>query len=251
MVIYPFTTPIILDVPTFVSYGGKTGTFAPAQLQSSFLIAEMRATRYIGTLLLPQTVTGTFPFMGQKRLHTDFGYVNSILAVDVVSKNIFTRCDLVHNTGCVFLYEDTFGYLDVQSVLTACNLAYLGSYGLPYPSFPPTVPQIYDFMSPYQFNITYNAGLPTGVASMPGILEALTIAAQIDLNEKDPGNAGMNEGVGDVAISEFSDFGYRGYREKRKDSALKRTAFGGSAKANYAASLIDISVKKARPAMRM
>lgn len=250
MLIYPFSAPIILTDGIYLDYGGKTGTFTSPQRQSSYLLAEMQVSKYIGTLLLPSTITGTFPYTGQKRIITDYGYVSQILDLQVLSVDGFsTSCNLKSNSGCAFIYEDTFGYLDVRQVFSSCNLGYPALYPLAYPIFPVFNP--YTFSSPYQFQVTYKAGLPTGTANMPGILEALTILAQIDLNEKDPGNAGMNEGVGTVGISEFSDVGYRGYREKRKDADMRRTIFGSSPRANYAARLIDATIRKARPLLRM
>lgn len=247
MLIYPLSSPIILTDNVYLEYGGKTGTFTPAQRQSSYLLAEMQVSKHIGTLLLPMTVTGTFPYTGQKRIITDYGYVSQIIDLQVLSVDGFsTNCDLKRNSGCAFIYEDTFGYLDVRQVFTSCNLGYPALYPLAYPIFPIFNP--YTFTTPYQFQVTYKAGLPTGTANFPGILEALTILAQMDLNEKDPGNAGMNEGVGSVGISDFSD---RVYREKRKDADMKRTIFGSSPKANYAARLIDATIRKARPLLRM
>lgn len=250
MQIYPFSAPIILTDAIYLAYGGRTGTFSAAQLQSSYWLAEMQVSKHIGTLLLPTIVTGTFPYTGQKRIATDYGYVSNILDVNILSVNGFSiSCDLISNKGCVFIYEDTFGYLDVRQVLTSSNLGYPAVYPLAYPIFPLFNP--YTFTNPYQFQITYQAGLPTGTANMPGILEALVILAQMDLNEKDPGNAGMNEGVGTVGITEFADVGTRGYREVRKQGDLKRTIFGSSPKANYAARLIDATIRKARPLLRM
>jgi hypothetical protein len=61
MQIYPFSAPIILNDVVFSQYGGKgTGSFTSAQLQSVYQMAEMQTANYIGTLLLPAIVTGTF-----------------------------------------------------------------------------------------------------------------------------------------------------------------------------------------------
>jgi hypothetical protein len=225
MLIYPFSAPIILNSAIFVEYGGKTGSFTQAQLNSSFLLAEMQASKYIGTLLLPSIVTGTYPYMGRNRIATDYGYVHQLYSVNVLSKSgICGNCDLTSREGCGYIYEDTFGYIDFKVLSSICS----GCAGSPYP---------------YQIQFVYQAGLPTGVANFPGILEALTIASQIDLNEKEPGMVGMNEGVGDVGIQSFR---VMDYAETRRMSSLKRTVFGSSAKANRAANLIDGSVRKAR-----
>lgn len=245
MVIYPFSSPIILNTSIFTSYGGRTGTFTANQLQNSYLVAEMQVSQYIGTLLLPTVVTGTYPYMNSERLVTDYGYVSRLLAVNVLSKKAgCTTCSLQDNDGCGYIYEDTYGYIDFKQVQFICGGAWWGGwYGGGYPP-----PYIQTASYPYQIQLTYEAGLPTGTANLPGVLEALTIMAQIDLNEKDPGNAGVNEGVGDIGIQRFSSMDYS---ETRRDSSMKRTALGNSAKAMRAALLLDNSIRKARRALRM
>lgn len=234
---YPYYSPVILDDTAFVAYGGAVGTFTLAQRTSSYLMAEMFVSKYIGTLLVPTIVTGTFPYMGSNRIVTDYGYVHRILDVAVLSKDgLSSSCVLKSESGCAFIYDDTFGYLDFKKVLSSCGIGCCAdSYG----------------MAAYQIQVSYEAGLTTGTSTQPGILEALTILAQIDLNEKSPGNSGMNEGVGDVGITQFSDLGSRGYTEQRKPADMKRTIFGSSPKANYAARLIDATIRKARPALRL
>jgi hypothetical protein len=235
MVIYPYTYPLILNDTVFTTYGGKTGTFSLAQRQSSYLIAEMQVSSYIGTLLLPTNVTGTYPYMHKQRIPTDYGYVSNLYDVTIFSKNtLSSTCNLVENAGCGFIYEDTYGYIDFRQVSLICGLAYMGSWG----GSAIVVPNI-----PYQIQISYQAGLPTGTANQPTILEALTILAQIDLNEKDPGNAGVNETTGDVGIQHFKSLDYQ---EFRADHALVKTALGDSAKAQRAKKLIDLTIRKSR-----
>ena len=177
--------------------------------------------------------------MDSQRIATDYGYVHRLLSVIVLSKNgLDSQCDLLSNDGCGYIFDDTFGYIDFKQVAAVCGLSLFGYPYAPYPA--------YNY--PYQIKIAYEAGLPTGMASQPGILEALAIMAQIDLNEKQPGLVAMNEGVADVGIQEFRVLDYS---EKRRDSSLKRTALGSSAKANRAAQLIDISLTKARRAIRI
>jgi len=68
MKIYPFQSPIILNDAVFSQYGGQgTGSFTSVVLQNSYLLAEMQVSEYIGTLLLPTAVTGTYPFMHQNQ----------------------------------------------------------------------------------------------------------------------------------------------------------------------------------------
>lgn len=226
MVIYPFSSSIILTRNLFVRYGGSVGSFSDEQLSDSFLTAEILATSYIGTPLLPVIITGSMNYMGTSRLVTDYGYVHQIYTVTVQSKANGIDCTLRSDTGCAFIYDDTFGYIDFRRVASYCNCGYMGAY------------------PPYQILVAYQAGLPTGTANLSPVVQALTILAQIDLNEKIPGMAGMNEGVGDVGIQKFSSMD--DYHEERAKSALVNTNLGSSAKAMYAKRLIDGAIKRAR-----
>lgn len=218
MILYPYSTPLILNDSIFVANGGQTGTFSAAQRQSAYIIAEQQATNYIGTFLLPTIVTGTYPIAS--RITTDYGYVHQIYNVTVFSKTSDpSRCSLNSNDGCGYIWDDTFGYIDVQCLMNSC-----GCGSLPYP---------------YQTQISYQAGLPTGTANQPAMLLALTMAAQLSLNEMI--YPSQNEGTGDIGISEFHSMGYS---EKRVP--MGRTAFGTSAKAYKIAQLIRSTVRLAR-----
>lgn len=234
MVIYPFTTPIILNDIVYSQYGGLgTGSFTSFQLQSSYMVAEMRVTSYIGTPLLPIIVTGTYVYQGKQIIPTDYGYVQNLLNVNVLSKQGWSNCTLQNNEACGYILEDTYGYIDFKQIAFTCGLAY---WGFP---FSPYIALNY----PYQVQIAYQAGLPTGTANLPPILEALTILAQIDLNEKSPGQVQMNETTGDLGIQEWRSLDYF---EKRAEHALVKSALGSSARAQYAKSLIDMTLKRAR-----
>lgn len=227
MNIYPFSQPIILTNALFVRYGGAVGGFNDEQLTDSFLVAEILATSYIGTPLLPVIITGTMNYMGTNRLSTEYGYVHEILSVGVLSKQT-GNCILRNNNGCAYIYDDTFGYVDFKQLSSYCGCAY----------------PFYNAANPYQVQIAYMAGLPTGTANLSPVVQALTILAQIDLNEKIPGMAGMNEGVGDVRIEKYSSMD--DYHEERAKSSMMNTNLGGSAKAMYAKRLLDGVIKRAR-----
>lgn len=232
---YPFNSPIILNDTVFSLYGGQgTGSFASAILQNAYTMAEMQVSNYIGTLLLPTTVTGTFPFQHQWRLATDYGYVHQIHNVTILTKKELNSCDLQENDGCAYIYQDTFGYIDFKCLaLSPCNCSW---WGFPYS------PYVVGYQ-PYQIRVAYTAGLPTGTATQPGILRALTIIAQANLNDMFPGVVGNNESVGMVGVQEFKSLDYS---EVRADHALVKTALGDDAQSQRARKLIDMSVKKAR-----
>lgn len=235
MIIYPHNQAIILNSQIFVENGGQTGSFLNAQLQASYWLAEMEVSAYIGTLLLPTIVSGTFPYQHSSRLKMDYGYVSELLGVSVLTKQSPSTCDLTTKDGCGYIYQDTYGYIDFKRIsgICSCSWWWLGS---PYPLYTIDYPA-------YQIQVTYKAGLPTGTANQPGILEALTILAQIDLNEKDPGRVGMNESPGDAPLTRFRSIDYA---EGRKISMFIRTNMGQSSKVMRAKQLIDMSVKRAR-----
>lgn len=238
MKIYPYYSPIILNDTVFSQYGGQgTGTFSSTILQNSYLLAEMQVSEYVGAFLLPTTVTGTYPFMHQQRIATDWGYVNQLLSVNVLSQRGGCQtCSLMSNEGCGYIYQDTFGYVDFRQVTSVCGWSW---WGWPYSPYVGT-------FTPYQIQLAYNSGLPTGTATQPGILEALTILAQTDLNEKFSGVVGVNESVGAIGIQDFASMDYR---ETRAQHALVKTALGDDAKSQRAKKLIDMTVRKARKAL--
>lgn len=218
MQIYPINYPLILNNSNFLLYGGQSGSYTQPQLDAAYRIAEQQATTFLGTFLLPVIVTGTFGY--QPRIVTDYGYVNRVLGVNLLSRDSWTNCTLDSDSGCVFIWEDTFGYLDVGCVVNYC--------GCP---------------SPSQVQVVYQAGLPTGVASQPAVLLALTMAATISLNEMIFPSA--NESSGDIGLKEFTSMGYSGYSEKRVQTA--KNVFGSSAKAAKIANLLSSTIRRARP----
>ena len=129
MQLYPFYSPIILNDERFSLNGGQgTGSFPQAVLQSAYLTAEIQATAYIGAPLLPVTVTGTYPFMHQSRISTDYGYVSQLLSVNIMTKQNCQDCSLTANEGCGYVYQDTFGYVDFHrtAVESAASLKDIG-----------------------------------------------------------------------------------------------------------------------------
>lgn len=234
MVIYPYNSPIILNDAVFSAYGGLgTGSFPSQVLQSSYFVAERQVTEYIGTFLLPTTITGTYPFMHQNRIVTDYGYVQQLLNVSILTRQSCNDCSLTTNDGCGYIYQDTFGYIDFRQLSSICGWSWWGY---------PFAPYVLSY-APYQIQVSYVAGLPSGTASQPPILQALTILAQIDLNEKFPGVVGQNESVGAIGIQNFKSLDYS---ETRADHALIKTALGDDARSQRAKKLIDMSIRKAR-----
>lgn len=217
---YPFSAPIILNDTIFTQYGGQTGSFTAAQRSAAYLIAETQTSNYIGTLLLPTVVTGTWGYA--PNIVTDYGYVSQIYATNFLTLNSLATSVLTPNSGYALIWEDTYGYVDVYGLLGTCNCTG-GSI-------------------PYQVQVVYQAGLPTGVASHPSVLLAMTMATQISLNEMI--FPSQNESTGDIGIESYSSLDYSEKRVK-----MRRTVFGTSAKAEKIASLLDGAIRKARPAL--
>jgi len=200
----------------FQLYGGSLENGTYARRQASYLITEKQMSSHIGTFLLPTTVTGTFPWPGGQHMVLPYSHINSIPNVTILSQESSCNCDLKENSGCSFIWNDTYGYIDVRQVADYCGCSYGYSY---------------------QVRVVMNAGLPTGSASQADMLLALTLASELNLNRLVDPTA--NEGTGDIGIEEFSNLGYR---ERR--IGMKRTAFGNSAKANEVALMTNTFRKK-------
>lgn len=220
MIVYPYSSAIILTDDIFVAYGGQTGTTPVAQRDAAYLIAEKRVSKYIGTFLLPTIVTGTYAYNGSNFISTEYGYVHSVKSATLLSIDNINSCTLSSTDGCAFIFEDTFGYLNFSCIYNACNC--------------------FGWKLPYQYQIAYEAGLPTGTASQPDVLLALTMIAQETLNEMVYPSA--NETAGARGVIRWSSLEYSEERLK-----LKRTALGQSAVANFAADLLDSSIRRVMP----
>ncbi len=210
---YPYSSPIILDDAIYIQYGGETGTSTQAQRDAAYTIAEMLASSYLGTYLLPTAVTGTYswPTKLGEAIVLDHGHVQSVEGVWVYSPSTYTSCEVSVSEGCVFMISDTYGYLYVKQIQPSCGGAY----------------------PPYQAKIAYTAGLPTGSATLPTMLLALTMLADAEIKEiTDPG--ALEGGGGDPGVQQWGDLSYQ---ERRV--ALAITTFGASPRANKAARLLD------------
>lgn len=217
---YPYSSAQILSDAVFLNYGGESGTSTAGQRNAAYFIAEHQMTSHIGTLLIPTNVTGTFS-AAYRPVITDYGHVNYVTSI-LVNTIQPCNCSLVANNGCVLIRNDSFGYLDVNYILSNC-----GCNSSNYP---------------YNISLAYNAGYPTGTSMQPDMLLGLTIAAQINLNEMD-NHTLHNEGAYDIGVQRFNSLGYSEERVK-----LGHNAFGSSAAAQKIANLVKGYVR--RPALR-
>lgn len=209
---YPYSSPQILTDNVFVQYGGQTGTSTQAQRQAAYLMAEEQMVEHLSAFLTPTIVTGSAWYRGQGTLfETEFGHIRQILYIQAKTVVQVNPLDTNIYTGSALIRNAEYGYIDVN--------------------FPAYYRVQYGYGSLYENMVVYESGLATGTASSPIMLAALTIAAQINLNEMDISLT--NEGTGDVGIQSFTNQGYSEQRVK-----LGRNAFGSSALAQRAARLV-------------
>lgn len=210
---YPYNAAFILDDVGFLAYGGIVGSSTANQRKAAYYVAEREMTEHIGTFLKPTIVTGTYFWYTADPLELEYGYVRSVNGVILKdAENIiytYTPSDI---GKYVLLRNWKAGYIDIiltPAGWTCCN-----------PIFP------------YTLEVSWNCGLLTGSSLAPDMLMALTMVAQINLNEIVSDGTLINEGIGDIGVQEFSNQFYHEIRTK-----LGHSVFGNSAKANKAADL--------------
>jgi hypothetical protein len=213
------TSPVILTDSIFNTYGGETGTSSVTLRNAAYSIAENQMVEHLNAYLQPTIVTGTYFWPPADPLELDNGYVEQILGLTLYSANeqfhVYTISEiskyvLIRNARC--------GYIDILR----CPLGWI---------------------HPHTLSIVTQSGLSSIITSQSTFLLALTMAAQIILNELVNDFTLVNEGVGDIGIQEFSNQFYHEIRTK-----LGHSAFGSSAKANMIARLVK--GLRARSALR-
>jgi len=208
------TTPGVLTDDLFIQYGGAVGAATAAQRQACYAIGETMAEIELGTYLVPTTVTGTYswPFYDEQ-LRIPLG-VTHLISVG----SGFTMLDAP--SGLIAVDKCTY----VSPATAACGTC--------------------SSACPEQLSVAFTAGLAAGVAaSLPPLLRAITIAAQIMLDDMlEPEK--LDGGPGDPSVSRWSEGQYSHQRQ-----GLWQSAFGRSPRANMARQLIDLI--RFHPALRM
>lgn len=210
IIFYPYSTPIILTDALFLQYGGLTGTSTVADRQVAYFLSEQAVSTYIDTLLVNTRVTGTYQLRVNRPVVLDYTYVWGIAGVTIWSRDRNSSCTMTSTSSCAYLRDGQYGIVDVRLV---------GSCGCS------------SFYDPYQIEIAFDAGLPSGTAWSPTTLRALAVQAQIELNELEV--ISQNEGPGDVGITEYRN---QEYMEKRAE--VIRTSLGNSPLSAYVARLL-------------
>jgi hypothetical protein len=221
--VVPVTSPNVLTEDIFGAYGGHTGTASSTQLNAAFCIGEQRAQQEICTPLVPTQITGS---AGSYRVnllaygqpftlpHT---HLRSVDEVHLVCEKGCTDCTVSTHEVCAHIKNFMHSVVELRLVCTTTCGTCCSVCG-----------------SPLNFTLYYTAGLAPGLAaSVPSILHALTVAADIALEQiVDPGAS--EGGPGDPGVQRWGSLTYREDRTR-----LRHTAFGSSARANYAANLLQ------------
>ena len=216
--IYPYNDPQLLTDAVYVAYGGQTGSSTAFQRQVAYVIAESDVSDYINTPVVPTIITGTYFYphvLGTVQL--DWAWLRRVISI----KFIDTKGNAYHTIVGTDNYEAAIRNADrsVVDIFWVWGNCYnCGGLSVP-----------------YQFQIVYEAGLPTGTSTSPKMLLALTKAAEQEINEI----VGYgNESAGLVGITEFSN---QQYREKRKP--MTNSVFGSTPTAQYIQKLLKSFVR--------
>lgn len=210
---YPYHSPVVLNDQDFLLYGGRTGTSNDAQRQVSYLLAEEQMTEYLNAFLVPTTVTGTYFWRGKNPIELDYGYVREVYGVSIHSVDWRNGCTVDTVTGCHAIRNDQYGLVDVNYLVNCGGCSSIVG------------------LAPYHIDIAYESGLETGTSNSPAVMQALVLAAQVNLNEIDV--ALSNESTADIGLEMFIN---QKYHEKRIKGIT--TAFGNSAVAQRIARLV-------------
>jgi len=202
---YPYNSPQILSDSVFVLYGGNIGTSTSFQRQAAFLLAEEQMTEHLSSFLLPTIITGSAERVNGTVYELDYGHVQNVLRVTIVALQNTNPYTTKTYTGTASIVSQDYGYINIYT------------------------PAMYGIVQ--SISAVYESGLATGTYTNPAVLTALTMAAQINLNEMDVSLS--NESTADVGVQSFSNQSYSELRTK-----LGTTSFGNSAMSQRVARLV-------------
>ena len=202
---YPYNSPVVLTDDIFVKYGGQTGTSTYAQRQASYLMAEEQVTEHLGAFVIPTVITGSATLINGRNFMLDYGHLKNIILVHMQTIQNVNPLTTKMYTGTALIVEPQYGYISIYE------------------------PSMYGVLK--SVSVVYESGLATGTYSSPVILSALTMAAQINLNEMDVSLS--NESTADIGVQQFSNQSYSEMRVK-----LGVNSFGNSAAAQRVSRLL-------------
>jgi len=206
--LYPYNDPQVITDDLFVAYGGSTGSSTAFQRDVAYTMAEEWVSDWINTPIVPAIITGSYfyPQHGST-VQLDWAYLQRIHAVRFVD----SKGTNYHTITGVANYDAAIrnkwrGVVDILTIYGNCQ-----GCGTLY--------------APYEFEIVYEAGLPSGTYASKKMLWALTETSQMIMNEIL--GCGGNETPGLLGVTEFRN---QEYSEKRM--GLINTVFGSSPKAH-------------------
>lgn len=224
--LYPYTSAQILTDELFTAYGGQTGTTTAFQRQVAYFNAEYAMAQNLSAFAPVTTVTGTYayPFTDShispgRELFLDWKYVQRVPQVTFIDtqEDKYYSISGTANINVGFRNGE-YGILDVFTIAGNCACIPYFSYGSP------------TTLAPYQVEVIYEAGLPSGTYTAPNYLTALTLLAQVWVDEL---FGCGNESAPGILITEFAN---QDYREKRAN--VFATSLGTNPKALTAYSLV-------------
>ncbi len=161
-------TPIFLKEQDFITNGFFTGTANSSQVNMAFALAEWQVQKEIGTYLTPTVITGTFSWpKDQWILQTPETRLREIKSV-VLHQAYSAGVDRLIS-GTADIIDNDNGYFRVKPSpydVSDCNNC--GN----------AMPQ-----DVYKAEIAYTVGLETGSHLLPNVQLALSLAADINLNQ--------------------------------------------------------------------
>jgi hypothetical protein len=223
--LYPYTGAQILTDAIFRDYGHDTASTTALQRQAAYEVAEKMMANNLSAFAPITTVTGTYayPFSHGnapgRELWLWWKFVQSVDQVTFIDTRenryyTVTGTDNVH----VGLRNPEYGILDIFTIARNCACVPYFSYTNP------------GTLSPYQVEVVYQAGLPTGTYTSASYLMSLTTVADVILNEF--GGCG-NESSPFVGITRFSN---QQYSETRM--GMYSTALGANPRSLFAYGLV-------------
>ena len=194
----------VLDEPTYMAYGGWTGTATRTQVSAALQYADTEAVRVIGAPLWTQMVTDTYALTPMLKPF----YLLQTPVLGLVEVNgIWGNGE--SGTVCLELLDSGCGLVQPYMSGTFCG----GNFSA----------------HPKRVDVTYYAGLMSGTyTSDPGTLAALSAIAKEFLRQMiDPSRSEGGEGA--PGVQQFTSGKYTEVRTK-----LKNTSLGASSLMNWA-----------------
>lgn len=162
-------------------------------------------TEHLSSFLVPTIITGSATYIHGNRFYLEYGNIQRLLTININTIQDDNPLKTKVYTGTALVRDAQYGYIDVYA---------------------PSMLGVFNDIS-----VVYESGLATGTYTQPLLLTALTMAAQIHVNEVDVSLS--NESTADIGVQMFANQAYSENRVK-----LGSSVFGNSALAQRIARLV-------------